>query len=210
MAKLPELFLENKLWAEGKLRADPKYFKEMSESQTPRYLWIGCSDSRVPANEITGTNPGDMFVHRNIANLVVHNDLNLMSVIQYAIEQLKVDHIIVCGHTLCGGVHASLGHSDLGMINKWLNSVRNVALQHRDELNACEDNEAKVNRLVELNAMEQARNLVRLHSIQKSWKQRQAPTVHAWLYDLKTGRLKELLTLEPGTYKVEPEFEYEV
>ncbi|MFM8362877.1 MAG: carbonic anhydrase, partial [Haliscomenobacter sp.] len=154
-----KLLLKNKAWAQETVKDDPNFFLELSKLQTPEFLWVGCSDSRVPANEITGTRPGEIFVHRNIANMVVHTDLNLLSVLEYAVVYLKVKHIIVCGHYGCGGVKAAMNSHSYGMINKWLRNIKDVYRYHRDELSAIEDMEERTNRLIEFNVMEQVMNL---------------------------------------------------
>src|SRR6187200_1093736 len=170
MKSYEKLLQENKEWATGKIAVDPAYFDRLSHLQTPEFLWIGCSDSRVPANEITGTQPGEIFVHRNIANMVVHTDVNLLSVLQYAVEVLKVKHIIVCGHYGCGGVKAALTHRSYGIINKWLRNIKDVHRIHREEIDAITDEELQVDRMVELNVQEQVFNLAKTSIVQKSWK----------------------------------------
>src|SRR6478609_4001158 len=170
MKPYEKLLLENKAWAQEHVETDPEYFTRMSKVQTPEFLWIGCSDSRVPANEITNTDPGEIFVHRNIANLVVHTDLNLLSVLQYAVEVLKVEHVIVCGHYGCGGVKAALTHTDLGLINKWLRNIKDTYFYHKDELNAIQDMEKRTDRLTELSVMDQVMNLAQTSIIQRAWK----------------------------------------
>jgi carbonic anhydrase len=163
-------------------------------------LWIGCSDSRVPANEITGTQPGEIFVHRNIANMVVHTDLNLLSVLQYAVEVLKVKHVIVCGHYGCGGVQAAMTQKSLGIINKWLRNIKDVYRFHREEVDSIKDEVEKTNRLVELNVQEQVLNLAKTSIIQKAWKENQAPDLHGWVYGLHNGLIKPLLEMPAGTH----------
>lgn len=199
MDMMKRLILENKAWAQSKVDADPEYFQKMAKDQKPEYLWIGCSDSRVPPSEITNTDPGEMFVHRNIANLVVHSDLNLLSVVQYAVEALKVRHVIVCGHYNCGGVKAAIAHQSLGLIDNWIRNIEDTYFTHRMEVDGIGDEMAKVNRLVELNVIAQVRNLSHTAIIQKSWKNQQQPFVHGMVYDLNTGLLKQLVTLGPDT-----------
>jgi carbonic anhydrase len=170
MRNYDRLLLENKAWAAEKLQDDPEYFSRLAHLQTPEFLWIGCSDSRVPANEITGTHPGEIFVHRNIANMVVHTDLNMLSVLQYAVDVLKVKHVIVCGHYGCGGVKAAMGNHSYGIINKWLRNIKDVYRFHREEIDGLDEN-AKVNKLIELNVKEQVLNLAKTSIIQHSWKE---------------------------------------
>ncbi|HMP92234.1 MAG TPA: carbonate dehydratase [Phnomibacter sp.] len=200
MHSFEKLLLENKAWAREKVQEDPEYFKRLSGIQTPDFLWIGCSDSRVPANEITGTEPGEIFVQRNIANMVVHTDLNLLSVLEYAVAHLKVKHIIVCGHYGCGGVKAAISHHNLGIINKWLRNIKDVYRLHREELEAIENMDDRTDRLVELNVQEQVLNLAKTSIVQKAWKYDQRPTLHGWVYGLKNGILKPLCIMEPGTH----------
>ena len=173
MNQVEQLLLANKSWAQEKKMFDPSYFERLAKVQTPDFLWIGCSDSRVPANEITGTNPGEIFVHRNVANLVVHTDLNLLTVLSYAVEVLKVKHVIVCGHYGCGGVQAALGKIHYGLINKWLRNIKDIYRLHQDEIEALPTLLDKTNRLVELNVAEQILNLAKTSIIQKAWKERE-------------------------------------
>jgi carbonic anhydrase len=194
-----KLLLQNKGWAADKVSSDPQYFQRMSETQRPRFLWIGCSDSRVPANEITETEPGDIFVHRNIANVVVHTDLNLISVLQYAVEVLEVEHVIVCGHYGCGGVRTSMTHKHYGVINKWLCNIKDVYRLHRAELEGIDDDRRREDRLVELNVTEGVRNLLKTSIIQRAWKTHRRPWLHAWAYQLHSGLLTELERIEPGS-----------
>ena len=194
-----KLLLENKAWAAEKLEKDPEYFSRLAHVQTPEFLWIGCSDSRVPANEITNTQPGEIFVHRNIANMVVHTDLNLISVLEYAVNVLKVKHVIVCGHYGCGGVKASLTRNSLGIINKWLRNIKDVYRFHQEEIDNLKDEDAKVNRMVELNVQEQVMNLAKTSIIQKAWKNTGAPHLHGWVYDLHDGIIKPVCEMEAGT-----------
>lgn len=199
MDKIKKLILENKAWSQSKLEADPEFFSEMAKDQKPEYLWIGCSDSRVDPSELTNTSPGEMFVHRNIANLVIHTDLNFLSVLQYAVEVLKVRHVIVCGHYNCGGVRAAISHQSLGLIDNWIRNIEDTYFGHKVEVDSIKDENAKVNRLVELNVVEQVRNLAHTAIIQKAWKSSQQPYVHGWVYDLNNGLIKQLITLEPDT-----------
>ncbi len=207
MKSFEKLLLENKAWAAEQIGRDPEYFSRLSHLQTPEFLWIGCSDSRVPANEITNTAPGEIFVHRNIANLVVHTDLNMLSVLQYAVQVLKVKHIIVCGHYGCGGVRAAMGHQNLGLINKWLRNIKDVYYFHKEELEALPDDGARVDRLTELNVQEQVMNLAKTSIIQMAWKEHQRPTLHGWVYRLTDGILRNLVTMDPNT-PIDPVYQY--
>lgn len=182
----------NKAWVSKKNNVDPDFFKKLSEGQSPEYLWIGCSDSRVPANEITGTNPGEMFVHRNIANMVVHSDMNLLSVLSYAVEVLKVKHIIVCGHYGCGGVIAAMGNKQYGLIDNWLRHIKDVYRYHHKELDAITDETARARRFVELNVIEQVHDLGKTSIVQNAWIKDQPLHIHGWVYDLKDGIINDL------------------
>jgi carbonic anhydrase len=207
MKPFEKLLLENKAWANEMVTDDPEFFSRLANIQTPEFLWIGCSDSRVPANEITGTQPGEIFVHRNIANMVVHTDLNLLSVLEYAVVYLKVKHIIVCGHYGCGGVKAAMESTSYGLINKWLRNIKDVYRYHRDELSLISDNELRTNRLVELNVQEQVMNLAKTSIVQKAWQHEQRPTLHGWVYGLKDGILKPVVEIDPGTH-IDPLYEF--
>ncbi len=208
MKSFEKLLLTNKAWAKEKVDDDPEYFLRQATIQTPEFLWIGCSDSRVPANEVTGTAPGEIFVHRNIANMVVHTDLNLLSVLDYAVNHLKVKHIIVCGHYGCGGVKASMTQHSLGIINKWLRNIKDVYRIHRDEIDGIQDEEARADRLVELNTKEQVMNLAKTSIIQAAWKHHQRPHLHGWVYGLKDGILNPVFDMAPGTH-IDPLYEYD-
>lgn len=186
------IFVNNRRWVEEKKQANPQYFEDLSKGQAPQYLFIGCSDSRVPANEITGTEPGEMFVHRNIANMVVNTDINMLSVVQYSVEVLNVKHVIVCGHYGCGGVKAAIDHQYHGLIDKWLRNIKDVYRLHRDELDAIKDEEQRHRRLVELNVREQVLNLMKTSFIQRNRQLYGFPQVHGWVYDLREGLLKDL------------------
>jgi carbonic anhydrase len=190
-----KLLLANKAWVKDKLSVHPDYFARMQNTQTPEYLWIGCSDSRVPAEDVTGREPGELFVHRNVANLVIHTDFNMLSVLQYAVEVLKVKHIIVCGHYGCGGVKNALSRQHLGLINKWLRHIKDVYRYNQHELDAIEDDGQKWQRLVELNVIQQVNHLAQTSIVQNSWRKTGAPVLHGWVYDLKTGLLNELSTI---------------
>ena len=208
MQTYQKLLLENKAWAQEKITDDPDYFNRLAHIQTPEFLWIGCSDSRVPANEITGTQPGEIFVHRNIANMVVHTDLNLLSVLEYAVNQLKVKHVIVCGHYGCGGVKAAMTKHNFGIINKWLRNIKDVYRFHREEIDAIADEELRTNRLVELNVKEQVMNLAKTSIIQKAWQYEERPCLHGWVYGLKDGIINPILIMEPHTH-IDPLYEYD-
>jgi len=197
----------NDNWSKQKLQEDPDYFKKLSMVQKPEFLWIGCSDSRVPANEITNTTSGEIFVHRNIANLVIHTDLNFLSVLQYAVEVLKVKHIIVCGHYGCGGVLAAMSNESVGLVNKWLRNIKEVYLKHKKELDQIEDINLKADRLVELNVVEQVRNLSMTSIVQKAWKNR-ALQIHGWVYGLNSGRIKDLDCMVHELEDLDPIFRY--
>ncbi|HZG53952.1 MAG TPA: carbonate dehydratase [Pyrinomonadaceae bacterium] len=192
MKNLDNLLAGNRAWAEKITAANPDFFNLLSQQQTPQYLWIGCSDSRVPANEIVGLMPGEMFVHRNVANVVVHTDLNCLSVIQYAVEVLKVTHIIVCGHYGCGGVRAALDNSKYGLIDNWLRHVQDVKHEHAAALAALADNDERLRRLCELNVIEQVLSVCRTTIVQNAWESGQELAVHGWIYGLEDGLLREL------------------
>src|SRR5256885_12802795 len=184
MRQLPELFENNRAWAADMTRQDAGFFRRLSEQQSPRYLWIGCSDSRVPANQIVGLMPGDMFVHRNVANVVVHTDLNCLSAIQFAVEVLRVEHIIVCGHYGCGGILAALQDNKLGLIDNWLRHVQDVRAKHRAQLDSLATEKEQHDRLCELNVIEQVLNLSRTTVVRDAWSRGQVLAVHGWIYDL--------------------------
>lgn len=186
------LLANNQSFVEEKLKTDANYFKSLSMGQQPEYLWIGCSDSRVPAEDITGTNPGEIFVHRNIANMVIHSDMNMLSVLSYAVEVLKVKHIIVCGHYGCGGVKAAMGNNQFGLIDNWLRHIKDIYRIHQNELDAIKTEEERFNRLVELNTIEQTYDLCKSSIIQNAWANSEFPYVHAWVYDISTGKIKNL------------------
>ena len=185
------LIENNKKWVESKLELDPQFFEKLANGQQPPILWIGCADSRVPANEIIGAQPGEVFVHRNIANMVIGTDLNAMSVVEYAVEHLKVNHVVVCGHYGCGGVKAAMQSADLGLLNPWLRNIRDVYRIHNDELNAIKDEEKKYERLIELNVQEQCVNLIKTAAIQKAVRGN-GLQVHGWVFDIHSGKLIDL------------------
>lgn len=189
--EIREIFERNKIWVTTKLELDPDYFNNISKQQNPEYLYIGCSDSRVTAEELMGVSPGDIFVHRNIANLVPNLDLNVQSVINFAVRHLEVRHIIVCGHYGCGGVQAAMQSADLGILNPWLRNIRDVYRIHRSELDAIEDDTNRYDRLVELNVQEQCINVIKLAAVQQASRTRHLD-VHGWVFDMRSGQLKDL------------------
>jgi carbonic anhydrase len=200
MKPFDSLLNANKTWAADMVKIDPEYFNRLSHLQTPEYLWIGCSDSRVPANQITGTLPGEIFVHRNVANLVVNTDVNVLSVLDYAVNHLKVKHVIVCGHYGCGGIKAAITKKDFKpVLNMWLRNIKDVYRIHRSQLDLIFDEEKKTNRLVELNVMEQVFNLAKTSIIQRAWKNEQRPDLHGWVYGLKDGIIKPVYEMNAGT-----------
>lgn len=207
MDSYKKLLLANKAWVEEKLAVRRDYFERMVHDQTPEFLWIGCSDSRVPAEDITGTEPGELFVHRNVANLVIHTDFNLLSVLQYAVQVLKVKHVIVCGHYGCGGVKNAMSHRNLGLINKWLRYIKDVYRANSHELEALPA-ERRFDRLVELNVSEQVQNLAQTTFIQHAWHTENRPHIHGWVYDLRTGTLKEIAMMTPDS-QLEPIYRFE-
>lgn len=194
----------NKKWVQKQLEHDPDYFKILSQGQNPQFLWVGCSDSRVPANEITNTRPGDIFVHRNIANMVVHSDMNLLSVLDYAVNILHVKHVIVCGHYGCGGVKAAMENKQYGLVDNWLRFIKDVYRMHSNELDSIRDEEKRFDRFVELNVIEQVFGLTKTTIIQNAWKKRNEPKVHGWVYSLKTGLIKDLGVSFDNSLKLPP------
>lgn len=200
MKILKPLFDNNRQWADRIRSENPHFFEQLAQQQNPEYLWIGCSDSRVPSNQIIDLMPGEVFVHRNIANMVIHTDLNCLSVIQYAVEVLKVKHIMVVGHYGCGGVKAALGEGRLGLIDNWLGHLRDVHRIYRDELDGLSDNE-KVDRMCELNVIEQVQNVVSTSIIQDAWQKGQSVCVHGWIYSVENGLLTDLDVTQDGTQK---------
>lgn len=200
MLSYDKLLLENKAWAAEMVADNPDFFTNLARLQTPEFLWIGCSDSRVPANQITGTHPGEIFVHRNVANLVVNADLNMLAVLDYAVNHLKVKHVIVCGHYGCGGVQAAASKKDYKpVLNMWLRNIKDVYSKHEEELNAITNETERNNRLTELNVIEQVKNLARKSSIQRAWKQEQRPDLHGWVYSLNDGLIKPVFEMKAGT-----------
>ncbi|MBS1747026.1 MAG: carbonic anhydrase [Bacteroidetes bacterium] len=211
MTPFEKLLLENKAWSHEKTEEDPEYFHKLAQLQTPEFLWIGCSDSRVPANEITNTQPGEIFVHRNISNLVVHTDVNLLSVLDYAVNHLKVNHVIVCGHYGCGGIKAAMSNHTYDLVlNMWLRYIKDVYCLYEEELSAIKDEEQRADRLVELNVKEQVLKLAKTSIIQRAWKERNSPVLHGWAYGLKDGIIKDLFNLQPGDFSsVTPIYQFD-
>lgn len=200
MDSYKKLLLANQAWAKEKLQVHPDYFKRQASTQTPEFMWIGCSDSRVPAEDVTGTEPGELFVHRNIANMVLHTDLNMLSVLQYAVEVLKVKHVIVCGHYDCGGVKNAMNNKHLGLINKWLRHIKDVYRLHERELQSIPDLHDRQDRLIEINVTEQVQNLAQTSIVQKAWITEGRPYVHGWVYDLRSGCIKQLSMMKPDSH----------
>lgn len=192
MKELKILFQNNLDWVEAKTAQNPKYFQQLAKDQVPNYLWIGCSDSRVPANEIVGLEPGELFVHRNVANICPHTDFNCLSVLEFAVNILKVPHIIVCGHYGCAGVNAAMKDHHLGLVDNWLRNIRDIYAHHKDELDQIKDDKKRQNRLVELNVIQQVLNICHTTIIQEAWYRNQALSVHGWVYELESGKLKDL------------------
>ncbi|WP_084314630.1 carbonate dehydratase [Pseudomonas jinjuensis] len=203
---LQQLFENNARWAEAINQEDPDFFAKLARQQAPEYLWIGCSDARVPANEIVGMLPGDLFVHRNVANVVLHTDLNCLSVIQYAVDVLKVKHILVTGHYGCGGVRASLQDRQFGLIDGWLRSIRDLAYEYRDHLSQFASEEERVDRLCELNVIQQVANVSHTNIIQNAWHRGQPLSVHGCIYGIKDGRWKDLNVTVSGLEQLPPQY----
>lgn len=206
MEAYKKLLRNNKEWSSAQIKEDPEYFKRLVNLQSPETLWIGCSDSRVPADRITGTQPGEIFVHRNISNLVVHTDLNLLSVLEFAVEILKVRHVIVCGHHNCGGIAAALSHKSYGLIDQWLGNIKDVYRLHREEIDAEPTYEKKHQLLTKLNVKEQVINLAKTSIIQKAWKENKLPHLHGWVYDLRDGVINPVFEMVANT-ALDPIFE---
>ena len=204
MKPYEKLLLENKAWAEEKLSINKDYFNDLAKNEQPEFLWIGCSDSRVPALEVTNSEPGDMYVHRNVANLVMNTDVNLMTALQYAVEILNVKHVIVCGHYGCGAIKAAITKDSYGLIDAWLKNIKDVYRIYREELDIIRDDEQKLDRLVELNVKEQVLNLAKGRIIQRAWSSSEKyPIIHGWIYNIKTGLLKDIIKVESEDYKDE-------
>lgn len=209
MTSYEKLLLENKAWAKEKTEDDPEFFSRLEHLQTPEFLWIGCSDSRVPANQITGTQPGEIFVHRNIANLVINTDVNMLSVLDYAVNVLKVKHVIVCGHYGCGGVKAALTNNDYKQVlNMWLRNIKDIYRLHKQEMEKIPAGEERVNRLIELTVKEQVINLAKTSIVQKAWKEEQRPHLHGWVYSLANGLINPVFEMQAGTH-IDHIYEYD-
>lgn len=209
MTPIEKLLLENKAWSSEIKADDPEYFERLSHLQTPEFLWIGCSDSRVPADKITGTQPGEIFVHRNVANLVIHTDVNLLSVVDYAVNHLKVNHVIVCGHYGCGGVKAAMTNHDFKyVLNMWLRNIKDVYRLYAKELDAIADIDQRADRLVELNVKEQVIHLAKTSIIQRAWKYDRRPQLHGWVYGLRDGLIKPIFDMDAGT-DIDPLYQYD-
>ena len=204
MAELNELFKNNREWSAKVTREQGDFFSKLANQQAPKYLWIGCSDSRVPANELVGLLPGEVFVHRNVANMVIHTDFNCLSVIQYAVEVLNIQDIIVCGHYNCGGVHEALENSSRGLINNWLRHLRDVNFAHEDFLNAIPEPSVRNDRLCELNIIEQVKNVCRTTTAEKAWQKGKSLTVHGWIYNIGNGLLQDLDVSVPNVERIKP------
>lgn len=187
-----DLLTRNKLWADKQKEIDPEFFHRLSEQQNPEYLWIGCSDSRVPANQVVGLDPGELFVHRNIANVVLHTDFNCLSVLQFAVEVLKVKHVIVCGHYGCGGIKAALGNTEYGLVDNWLRHIKDIYIKHQDQIDCLRFEQQRINRLCELNVIEQVNNLTKTKIVQHAWQRGQELAIHGVIYSIADGLLKEL------------------
>lgn len=195
-----KLLEENKIWAKEQVKVDPGFFERLEALQTPEFLWIGCSDSRVPANQITNTKPGEIFVHRNVANLAVNGDVNMLSVLQYSVEVLKVKHIILCGHYGCGGVAAAMTNTSFGLLDNWLRNIKDVYRLHKEEVDALPTTSERNNRMVELNVQEQVYSLAKTNIVQNAWKNDHRPHIHGWVYSLHNGIIKPILTIAPNTH----------
>lgn len=206
MEDLKQLFENNRAWAQGSTERDPDYFKRLQDLQQPRYLWIGCADSRIPANQVVGMEPGELFVHRNVANLFVHTDVNCLSVLEYAVLHLKVEHVIVCGHYGCGGVKAAMSQEEHGLVDNWLRHIRDIYAQNSEELDAIGDEMLRMNRLAELSVMKQVQNVSHSSIVQKAWSQGQPLAIHGVIYSLGDGLLKDLNCSVRGTDEIDPAF----
>src|SRR4051794_5994436 len=209
MKSYEKLLLENKAWATERIADDPEYFNRLADIQTPEFLWIGCSDSRVPADRITGTQPGEIFVHRNVANMVIHTDVNLLSVLDFAVNHLKIRHIIVCGHYGCGGIKAAMTNHDYKyVLNMWLRNIKDVMRLYREELESIKDEEKRSDRLVELNVKEQVMHLAKTSIIQRAWRKENRPDLHGWVYGLKDGIIKPVFEMKTGS-DIDPIYAYD-
>lgn len=208
MNEYEKLLIDNREWANRQVAKDCDFFTRLAGIQTPEFLWIGCSDSRVPADRITATQPGEIFVHRNIANMVVHTDLNMLSVLQYAVEVLKVKHIIVCGHYGCGGVNAAMTQHSFGIINKWLRNIKDVYRLHKDEVDSLPTEEERLDKMIEINVKEQVMNLAKTSIVQSAWKHDNRPDLHGWVYGLKNGIINPVFEL-PANSPIDPFYLYD-
>ncbi|MBV6474293.1 MAG: Carbonic anhydrase 2 [Saprospiraceae bacterium] len=204
-----KLLENNQNWALERKAADPEYFSRLATGQSPEYLWIGCSDSRVPVSEVTRTQPGEIFVHRNIANVVIQTDMNLLSVLYYAVDILEIKHVIICGHYGCGGVSAAMENTDYGFVNNWLRSIKEVYAKYREELEAIADLDVRERRLVELNTIEQARNLAKTRIAQRAWIKGEL-SIHPWIFDCSTGLIRQLTNIINSVDVVDPVFRYKL
>lgn len=205
---IDKLIENNRKWAADVVKDDPEFFSRLSNTQKPDFLWIGCSDSRVPADRITGTQPGEIFVHRNIANMVIHTDMNLLAVLEYAVDHLNVSHIIVCGHYGCGGVKAAMTRHNYDLINKWIRNIKDVYRMHRDKIDYQTKPEERLNKLIELNVEEQVMNLAKTSIVQRAWKDKKSPEIHGWVYSLEDGLIKELCTVTHKDH-LDPLYEFD-
>jgi carbonic anhydrase len=203
-----KLLKNNKEWATDVVKNDPDFFHRLSNVQKPEFLWIGCSDSRVPADRVTGTQPGEIFVHRNIANMVIHTDMNLLAVLEYAVDHLEVNHIIVCGHYGCGGVKAAMSRHNYDIINKWIRNIKDVYRMHRDTIDHQTKASDRLDKLIELNVQEQVMNLAKTSIVQRAWKKRKGPEIHGWVYSLEDGLIKELYNMTHEDY-LDPLYEFD-
>jgi len=209
MKRYEQMLLENKAWVQEKLETDGDFFKRMAHSQKPEFLWIGCADSRVSPNEITQSSPGEIFIHRNVANVVSHTDVNLISVLQYAVEVLEISHVVVCGHYGCGGVQAALSNKSYGFIDMWLRHIKDAYCQHKHEVDSAPNEQERFNRMVEANVKQQVRNLAKTTIIQQAWKKRKKPYLHGWVFDLSDGIIHPKLELSPHEAFDDPIYNYE-
>ncbi|MGB3619064.1 MAG: carbonate dehydratase [Catalinimonas sp.] len=208
--KFKQLLDRNREWATHQIEADGEFFHRLADHQEPEFLWIGCSDSRVPVNQVTGAEPGTIFVHRNIANLVIHTDINFLSVLQYAVEVLKVKHIIVCGHYGCGGVAAAMGKKSLGLIDHWLRNIKDVYVKYQDELDAIDNDHDRGERLVELNVIEQVAKLSQVPTVQQAWSGGTFPMLHGWVYSLENGLIRNLNVTRRDDSRLHDVYKYDV
>jgi carbonic anhydrase len=202
MESYQRLLLANKAWVKERVKIQSDYFVRRAEAQTPEFLWIGCSDSRVPVEEITGAEPGELFVHRNIANMVIPEDFNFASVLQYAVEVLRVRHVIVCGHYNCGGVKHAMTQQGFGPIDQWLRHLKEIYLVHKDQIESIVDPHLRWDRLAEISVTEQVRNLAKIDIVQQAWRKDRRPELHGWTYNLRTGYLNQLTLMQPQPYEI--------